>query len=286
MIFKFFIFILIPLTALGFDKDFKVVNDRVPLEFQLLFEALKTSSSSSKEKVKLIGICKELDTNLGYLEKEHIYLLLKSFVIKGVLELKHKQVRSFDVTDLLLERLEENFKAKEKYLNQFSLWVWRSILAELRHRKKLGLISTRSFSPANFSGPQKVEAERFSRYLNYLLPWIDKMDSLTVEEFNTFTRNMSWQILDTLVARSVFFKRFATTAETDTKVTIFNIPEKLLKKRSEDFEKNPVEDAPRTLSEESTKLKTQAQKEIQPLSADDLSPLSEDVAEELEKKAP
>lgn len=286
MIFKLLFPLLIAGSALGFDNDFKTVNDRVPLEFNYLFDSMKISVKSPSEKIQLVGICKELDENLGFIQKEHIFLLMKSEVIKNVLEFKHKKVRSFDVTTFLISRLEEDFGKKQGLLTPFSQWIYRSTIAELRYRESMGLISARSFNPNNFEGAKKTEAQRFSRYLTYLLPWIDKMDSLSAANFNELTKEVSWVILRRLNQRSILFKRFASTATSDTKVTIFNIPGKLLELHPEDIKRAQSNQPDLTLKEESEKAKTEAAKQIQNVTPDDLSPLSDEVSKELEQKAP
>ncbi len=285
MIFKL-IFLLIPAISFGFDKDFKTVNERVPLEFNYLFESMKINLKSPSEKIKFIGLCKELDENLGFLQTEHIFFLLKSEVIKNVLEFKHQKVRSFDMTTSLLKRIEEDFSKKESLLSPFSQWIWRSIIAELKHRETMGLITNKSFNPNFFEGSKKVDANRFSRYLNYILPWIDKMDSLSAAEFNQLTKQVSWIILRRLNERSLLFKRYASTASTETKVTIFNIPAKLLELHPEEIKRMQSDEAPLTLKEESQKEKLKAMEQVQAVSPDDLSPLSDELNKELEQKAP
>ncbi len=286
MIYKIMMLLIFSTGAWGFDKDFKTVNDRVPLEFNHLFESLKLSTKTSAEKIKLVGICKDLDENLGFLGKEHIFMLMKSEVIKNVLEHKFVKVRSFDVTTFLLERLESSFKEKQKYLTPFSQWIWRSIMAELNYRKSLGLITAQSFNPQAFSDAKKSQAVRFARYLNYLLPWIDRMDSLGTTEFNQLTKDVSWIILKRLNERSLLFKRYASSAETGTKVTIFNIPAKLLELHPEDIKRMQQDDIPLSLKEQSEQAKTEAQEQLQDLSPDDLSPISDELSKELEEKAP
>jgi hypothetical protein len=285
LIFKLLL-LFIPLLSFGFDKDFKTVNDRVPLEFNYLFESMKIGSQSPSDKLKLIGICKDLDENLGFLQTEHIFLLLKSEVIKNVLEHKHQKVRAFDMTTPLLLRIEEDFSKKQSLLNPFSQWIWRSIIAELKHRESMGLITNKSFNPNLFEGAKKLDANRFARYLNYILPWIDKMDSLSAAEFNNLTREVSWIILRRLNERSLLFKRFASTATTETKVTIFNIPSKLLVLHPEDIKRMQSDETPLTLKEESEKEKLKAMEQVQGVTPDDLSTLSDEVSKELEQKAP
>lgn len=285
MIFKLLL-LFIPTISFGFDKDFKTVNDRVPLEFNYLFESMKIGSQSPSDKLKLVGICKELDENLGLLQTEHIFLLLKSEVIKNVLEYKHQKIRAFDMTIPLISRIEEDFNKKQSLLNPFSQWIWRSIIAELKHRESMGLITNKSFNPNSFEGGKKLDANRFARYLIYILPWIDKMDSLSAAEFNNLSREVSWVILRRLNERSLLFKRFASTATTEMKVTIFNIPSKLLELHPEDIKRMQSDETPLTLKEESEKEKLKAREQVQGVTPDDLSTLSDEVSKELEQKAP
>jgi hypothetical protein len=286
LIFKIFPILFLISTAVAFDKDLKTINDRVPLEFNLLFESMKIQIKSDADKIRFIGLCKELNENLGLLEKENIFLLMKSEVIKNVLEYKHEKVRSFDVTTFLISRIEEDFSKKQMLLTPFSQWIWRSIIAELKHREKMGLISSRSFNPGTFQGATKVEAKRLARYLTYLLPWIDKMNSLSAAEFNDLTKKVSWVILTRLNQRSLLFKRFASTATTDAKIVIFNIPGKLLEFRPDEIKRMQGQEMPKTLKEQSEKEKSTAFEQIQNLTPDDLSPLSDEVSKELDQKAP
>jgi hypothetical protein len=284
LIYKLLPLLLFSLSALAFDKDFKTVNDRVPLEFNYLFDSMKVEIKSDADKIRMVGLCKDLDQNLSSLPKDQIFMLMKTEVIKNVTEHKFTKVRQFDITTLLMSRLDEDFKKKQKYLSSFSQWVWRSMMAELKYRQSLGLITARSFNPGNFEGARLKEAQRFQKYLDYLIPWIDRMDSLSPSDFNELTTEVSWTTLRRLNDRALLFKRFASTAGGDTTTTIFNIPQKLTELHPEDIKKMQNDSAPLTLKEESEKAKTEASKEIEKMTPEDLSPLSEDVSKELEKK--
>jgi hypothetical protein len=270
--------LLIQSQAFGFDKDFKIESDRVPTEFGLLFESLKFEIKTDKEKFKMVGLIQEIGENLGILEKEHIFFLLKSEVIKNLLEFKFEKVRQFDVSTLLIERLEQDFSKKEKYLNPFSQWIWRSIIAELNYRRKSGFINNNSFNPSLFQGTKRAEALRFERYLKYIMPWIDKMDSLSSSQFNQFSKEVSWLILERINDRSIFFKRYASTLVTDTKVRLFNIPQKLLDIHPEDFKKIQKGDSNEPdLQEKSQKAKSEAETSLEKINVDDMSPMAEEI---------
>ncbi len=270
--------------ALSFDKDFKTINERVPFEFVLMFDSLKGEITNPSEKILMVGLCKDLDNNLGFLPKEHIFMLMKNEVIKNVLEYKFSKIRQFEMTTMLLDKLEADFKKKQKDLNRFSQWIWRSILAELNHRKSLGLITTKAFSSRSFDGQKLTEALRFEKYLRYLLPWVDKMEGLTTEDFNELSKEVSWVILERLNERSLLYKKFATTAESDTKITLFNIPQKLIDLSPDAIKKMQDDQPVETLQDKSRIEKIKAQDTVNEIAPDDLSPLSDDVNKELEKK--
>ena len=280
---KLVLLLLLANIAQAFDKDFKTVNDRVPQEFSALFEAMKLEIKTPAEKVRLVGMTQELNQNLGFLPKEHIFLLMKSEVIKNVLEHKFSKVRQFDVTTLLVERLEADFTRKERLLNPFSQWIWRSMLAELKMRQEMGLITNKTFSVRNFQGAKLADAQRFEKYLNYLLPWIDKMDSLSPTDFNQLSKEVSWTILERLNNRSLIFKRYASTAAGDTQLALFNIPSRLTELKPEEIKKMQNNEEESSLSDMSKREKSKAEDEVESATPQDLSPVSEDMNKELEK---
>lgn len=257
------------------------INDRVPLEFNFLFDSLKVSIKTPAEKLRMVGLCKDLNDNLGFLKKEHIFMLMKTEVIKTTLEYKFSKVRQFDMNNLLITRLEQDFKSKQPYLNTFSKWIWQSILAELNHRKDMGIIKESTFSPNLFTGTKKQEALRFQRYLNYLYPWIDKMDSLDAAGFNLLSKEVSWAILEKINDRSILFKRYASTAASDTKITIINIPQKLIDLKPDEIKKMQNDTMPMSLAEQSKLEKAEALKQIDKVTPLDMSTMSDDVAKEL-----
>lgn len=278
--------ILLPQIVFAFDKNFKTVNDRVPFEFQHLFDSMKMMIKTDVEKIKFIGICKDLDSNLGILQKEHIYFLMKSELIKNLLEYKHDKVRSFDVTLNLISRIENDLENKSALLTPFSRWVWRSVIAELKHRANQGLISDKSFRVELFASTKQVEAKRFAKYLNYLLPWIDKMLGLSAAEFNALTKEVSWSILNRLNQRSLLFVQLSSTATSTAKITLFNIPSKLLELHPEEIKRARKDEENLSLKEQSELEKNSALEQVQSITPEDLSPLSDDLAKELEDKAP
>ncbi len=284
MKFSVLLMLILSFNCMAFDKDFTTINDRAPYEFSLLFDSMKLEIKLPSEKLRMVALCKDLNDNLGFLKKEHIFMLMKTEVIKSTLEYRFKKVRQFDMTTYLLTRLEQDFKGKKPYLNAFSKWIWQSIIAELNHRKKIGLISSESFSSNRFEGSKKQEALRFERYLNYLFPWIDKMDSLSAADFNQLSKEVSWSVLERINERSILFKRYASTATGDTQTVIINIPQKLLDLHPEDIKNMQNDKLPLSLSEQSKIEKAKATEQIDKVTPLDMSTMSDDLARELENK--
>lgn len=285
MIFKIIFSLILSIsTAFAFDKDLKIESDRVPTEFVLLFESMKIEIKTDKEKIQFVGLIQELGENLGSLEKDQSFLLLKSEVIKNLLQHRFNKVREFDMTTLLIERLDNSYNQKQKYLSPFAQWIWRSIIAELKYRQKMGLITAKSFNPKSFEGAKLTEATRFQRYLNYILPWIDRMDSLNASQFNELTKSVSWVILKRINERSILFKRFASTLSTDTTVKLFNIPQRLLEIHPEDFKRiqNEANEEP-TLKEQSEKAKDAAQETVDKITPNDMSTVSDDIIKTIDQ---
>jgi hypothetical protein len=282
--FSALIFLFLSFNLLAFDKDFNSISDRVPHEFTLLFNSMKLEIKTPSEKLRMIALCKDLNDNIGFLKKEHIFMLMKTEVIKSTLEFKFNKVRQFDMNSVLLSRLEADYESKKKYLNGFSRWIWQSVIAELNYRKKMGLISDVSFNAGRFEGSKKLDAVRFQRYLTYLYPWIDKMDSLDAAAFNQLSKEVSWSILERINERSVLFKRYASTAAGDTQTVIINIPQKLLDLHPEDIKKMQNDTLPLSLAEQSKVEKAKATEQIDKVTPLDMSTMSDDLATELEKK--
>lgn len=283
-------YFLIPLFALysvkgsAFNKDFTIISDKTPYEFNIMFNSMKDSLQELGEQIKLIGFSEELNRNLGFLEKEHIFFLMKSEVSKSVLEYRFEKSRQFDISSRIIEKLEKKFSQQSRYLSDFSKWIWRSIIAELKHRQEMGLITQNSFSPTLFSGDKKIQALRFEKYLNYLMPWIDQMDNLDHERFNQLALKVSWEVLRKLNDRSLLFKNMSY-AQSSLSTQLFNIPAKLQNLTPEKLKEMQYLEENKSLHEQSQAEKTQAQEKVDQIEANDLSPFSDEITKKIENEA-
>ncbi len=275
---------LFSLKASAFNKDFTIISDKTPYEFNIMFNSMKGQVKELNDQIKLVGISEDLNRNLGFLEKEHIFLLLKSEVTKSVLEYRFEKTRQFDITLSLIQRLESRFEDQQRYLTDFSKWIWRSLIAELKHRQKLGLITQSSFNPTLFSGEKKAQALRFQKYLHYLMPWIDQMDNLDHQRFNELSLKVSWEVLRKINDRSLLFKNMSY-AQASESTQLFNIPEKLQNLTPDKVKELQFLDQNKSLREKALEEKTKATDQINQIEANDLSPLSDEISKELENQS-
>ncbi|HLW58138.1 MAG TPA: hypothetical protein VKY27_12160 [Bacteriovoracaceae bacterium] len=275
------IFTLFSSKAFAFNKDFTVISDKTPYEFNVMFNSLRGQLKKVDDQMKLVGYSEDLNRNLGFLEKEHIFLLIKSEVIKSVLEYRFEKSSQFDITTNLIEKLEKRFNDQERYLTDFSRWIWRSLIAELKHRQKLGLITQNSFNPELFSGEKKAQAVRFQRYLHYLMPWIDQMENLDHQRFNELSVKVSWEILRKLNDRSLLFKNMSYAQGAEA-TQIFNIPAKLQNLTPDKVKELKFLEENKSLREESQRERSEATDQINQIEPNDLSPLSDEISKKIE----
>lgn len=270
--------------SLAFNKDFTLISDKTPYEFNIMFNSMRGQLKELNDQIKLIGYSEDLNRNLGFLEKEHIFLLMKSEVSRSVLEYRFDKTRQFDITTNLLEKLEKKFSEQERYLSEFSRWIWRSLIAELKYRQKLGLITQSSFNPTLFSGEKRTQAMRFQKYLHYLMPWIDQMDNLDHQRFNELALKVSWEILRKLNDRSLLFKNMSY-AQSSVETQLFNIPQKLQNLTPDKVKELQIIEENKTLQEKSLEEKSKASEQINQIEASDLSPLSDEISQKIEAEA-
>lgn len=268
-------------SAFAFNKDFTVISDKTPYEFNIMFNSMKNQLKNLDEQMRLVGFTEDLNRNLGFLEKEHVFLLMKSEVTKSVLEFRFEKSGQFDITTGLIDRLDKRFSDNERYLTEFSRWIWRSLIAELKHRQRLGIITQNSFNPTLFSGDKKVQAVRFQKYLHYLMPWIDQMENLDHQRFNDLSLKVSWEVLRKLNDRSLLFKNMSY-AQGSEATQLFNIPDKLKNLTPDKVKELKLLEEHQTLEEQARREKSEAADQINQIDSVDLSPLSDEISKKIE----
>lgn len=278
--------LLTSLTAFAFNKDFTTVNDRVPYEFRLMFESLKGDAKSSADQFKLVAQAQDLNKNLGPLQKNTIFFLMKSEIIKNVLEYKIPKSRPFSPNAAAVQRVYSKWEQNQKSYNSFSRWIIQSILAELKVAEADGLIlSGQELRPQLFTGEKQVKAIRFLRFMKYAGAWCDKIETLSAPEFNKLAAAVSWVTLDRLNQRALLLKRYASTSQSDTTTVTFNIPGELLNISPSEI-KNLQDTPVPTLKEASEATRQEAKEQTEKLAPDDLSPISEDIQKKIDQQLP
>ena len=273
-------------SALGFNKDFTTVNDRVPYEFKLMFEAQKQESKSTDDQFRLVAISQDLNTNLGPLQKNTIFFLMKSEIIKNVLEYKIPKSRIFIPNRTNVQRVMTRWEQFQKSYNPFSRWIIQSLLAELKQADLDGLIlQGQDLRPQLFTGEKQTKTIRFLRFMKYASSWLDQIDSLNPREFNQLSKNVAWTTMDRLNQRALLLKRYASTSQSDVTTVTFNIPESLSNLSPSEI-KTLQEGPTPTLKEASEATRQEAKDQTQKMAPEDLSPLSEDIQKGIDQQLP
>ncbi len=280
------ILLLISFNSFGFNKDFTTVNDRVPYEFKLMFESLKEQSKNEADQFKLVAVSQDLNTNLSPLAKNTIFFLMKSEIIKNVLEYKIPKSRPFTATTGSVQSLLSKWDLNQKSYTSFSRWIIQSVLAELKQADADGLIlAGQVIKTQTLTGEKQTKAFRFLRFMKYASAWCDQIESLSPAEFNRLAASVSWTTMDRLNQRALLLKRYASTSQGDTTTVTFNIPSALLNISPSEI-KSLQEGPTPTLKEASESSRQEAREQTQKIAPEDLSPLSEDIQKKIDQQLP
>lgn len=289
MDFKLPLLLILSLSSVhvfGFNKDFTTVNDRVPYEFKLMFESLKDQANNKTDQFKLVALSQDLNTNLSPLAKNTIFFLMKSEIIKNVLEYKIPKSRPFTATTGSVQRLLSKWDLNQKSYTSFSRWIIQSVLAELKQADADGLILAGDvIKTQNLSGEKQIKAIRFLRFMKYAASWCDQIENLSAAEFNQLAASVSWVAMDRLNQRALLLKRYASTSQSETTTVTFNIPGELVNLSPSEI-KNLQEAPTPTLKEASEASRQEAKEQTQKLAPEDLSPLSEDIQKKIDQQLP
>ncbi len=289
MDFKKFTLLILALTSLqclGFNKDFTTVNDRVPYEFKLMFESLKLEAKSKADQFKLVAMSQDLNTNLAPLQKNTIFFLMKSEIIKNVLEYKIPKSRPFAPNSANIQRLFAKWEQNQKTYNSFSRWIVQSILAEMKVAEADGLIlAGQDLRPGLFTGEKQIKTVRFLRFMKYAAAWCDQIESLNPDEFNKFAGTVSWVTLERINQRALLLKRYASSSQSDVTTMTFNIPGELLNVSPSEI-KNLQDPPTPSLKEASEATRQEAKEQTEKLTPEDLSPISEDIQKKIDQQLP
>lgn len=264
-------------SSFAFNKDFTTVNDRVPYEFKLMFDSLKNEVKGGDEKFRMVAIAQDLNTNLGPLQKNTIFFLMKSEIIKNVLEYKIPKARPFPPNHTNIQRIMAKWERYQKVYNPFSRWIIQSLMAEIKTADIDGLIlAGQELRPGLFNGEKQAKAVRFLRFMKYASAWFDQIDGLSPKEFNELTKSVSWTTMDRLNQRSLLLKRYASASQSSITTMTFNIPSNLTNLSPSEIKKLQEGPVP-SLKEASEATRQEAKQQTEKMAPEDLSPLSDDI---------
>ena len=271
----------------GFESGFQLSSHhKLPQEFKLLFESLKgqisqeEKISQDEEKRKLIQQCFTLSENLKMIDKDQVFLFVKTQIIRHILEAKYSKINTIALSAGFIKKLEESYEQKKTELHSFSRWIWNSILSELKDKR------------------DQIKGDKTK--LQYLSGWLSSMENLSALDFNLMVNKLSWNVLEKMIERSQLL-RFGHEQSSDSAhnshdtKNFFVIPAELRQKYlhvstnilhsdspPDDLEENRLIN----LKKASEAAKESAKTKMEQISADDLSPLSDEIMKEIEEKLP
>lgn len=252
-------------SALAFNKDFNLVNDRSPLEFQLLFESLKNSLKENQEQVRLIVLAQQINRGLGPLQKDQSFFLLKSEVYKTLLEWPHP-ASQFQVGSHTLDRIKSNIANGRAVYNPFSLWVLEALAADLENFQREGLLSMTPAQRANLNGEKAQQYNKMQRVLKYSRGWLEQADTLSAKDFNALTDQLAWRTIERVKEKGLLFRRHSSKAIADTQTNTFNIPEQGMPTKPAGSPAVKVESSPIDLAGQAAGEKQAAQETMKKIS--------------------
>jgi hypothetical protein len=223
MILSFLFFILVP-ESFSFHKDYKLVNDRAPLEFKLMFESMKYSLKEMNDQIRLIVLTQHINKGLAPLSKEQCLFLLKSEVYKALLEWPHSATQ-FQVGSHTLERMKKNLEAGKSVYTPYSQWILEALIADLEKFKQDGLLDLSPSQKSSLKGDKAAQYQKMQRVLKYTRGWLEQADTLSAKDFNHLSEQLAWRTLERVKEKAALFRRFSSKAIQDKQEDTFNIPE-------------------------------------------------------------
>lgn len=214
--------ILFSTCAHAYNKDFKLVNDRAPHEFKVLFESMRNSLRDPVEEARLVAYCSRIDKGLAPLKRDQSMLLLKTEIYKTLLEWKFSK-SDYRVTNKSLDRIKTNLTNDAAIYTPFSKWVIETMMADLEGFRASGELDTAESVRNRSSGDEN--ARQITKILTYTREWLHKADTLTAQNFNELTQKASWMILQRVREKALLFQELSSKAVQVTEEKTFNIPQ-------------------------------------------------------------
>lgn len=218
------IFLLVIMTKLfAFSNDFKLINDRAPLEFSLMFESLKLVQMPNEEKLRLVVACQNINNSLQRFSPLEVKSFLKTETTKGVLEFKLLNTLGTPPTTHQFSRIEKKIKEDSALYSPFARWLIRSLIADYQAFIDQGFLTKKINEIKKLSGAQGESGVKYQRVLKYTSPWLHKIEGTSPQEFNKLLTQVSWHVLDRIKEKSDLINSFSPKDSSLVSQT-FNIP--------------------------------------------------------------
>lgn len=242
---KFFILIAFYISNLwAFPNDFKLINDRTPIEFNVLFESMKNSLRDPVKQAELAVICNKINKGLAPLKVEQVKFLIMSEIYKTILEWKFpKNESNFSSSDL--KRILFNRENNQNIYTPFSTSIILSIVADA---ERIAIDDNKL---------QNAEKKQIQQYVG---KWLKQADNLSPTDFNALTLEVSWEILKRIERESILFQELSSKAIEDVREDTFNIPQLNIQQPAS---KPKTPNSTISVSEQSEEIKEQSEKAMQ-----------------------
>lgn len=252
-------------------SGYKVLSDLIPIEFTFMVDHLKQTKLSDEDLERIISASELINSELAKTPGPNIMFLFKSEIYKGILNNQYMQQNSLlQASTSILESTRHKLKKNNIVYTQFSKWVIESILRDFDPFLKKNFINQyQNIKRSN--SKEMLLAKRLQKRMKYLAPWLNAIDNMSPEDFNSLCTNIIIDTIERISKKTYYFKTFSGKLESDSEKELLAIPEIKIKRQKE---KSPKE---KSLKEEAKNRKEEALKEVQDLDSDDLSAASAEI---------
>lgn len=238
----------------AFPNDFKLINNRAPVEFEILFESMKNSLRDPVEQAQLVVFCNKINKGLAPLKKEQVQFLIKSEIYKTILEWKFPN-ENFKPSVSDIKRLKLNLESNTIY-TPFARSIIESMITDTEYL---------------YAKMERAPTENKNRVMAYTGKWLNQADNLSSADFNALVMEVSWQILQRIEKKALLVQQLSSEAIQDIREDTFNIPQL---NQLPTTTKPEISQENISASEQSNEIKEQSEKEMEKINVtpSDISP--------------
>lgn len=252
--------------------QYMVVSEQLPTEFNLMIEHLKQSKLTQDDLERLISASELINKELATTPEPNIMFLFKSEIYKGILNNQYmKQNSLLQASTSILESTKHKLEKNKVSYTNFSKWIIQSIIKDFDPFLEKNFINQyQNIKRSNSAG--MLLAKRLQKVMKYLAPWLNAIDKHVPEDFNKLCTKIIIDTIERISKKTYYFKTFTGELEPDSEKQLIAVPAFETKERVT----SKVTDE-KSLKEEATERKKDAQEDVEDLDSDDLSGASEEI---------